>query len=141
VKHDPEAFQLVERELEELVAALLELDENLDQAAPYSEADTDLEWACEHVTAAADALVAAIEAWIPSLVPTPRALDEVLATIASWQPNDHTRRAASSARALFEQLQAESYGESMTNPDEIPDLDEFTEDLRATVETAWEALP
>lgn len=146
MRHDPEAFRLVNRKLDALAEAIEKLQPVLKQIGPHMDwsggALADLEWACEQVTAAADALVAAIERWIPSLVPTPRALDEVLATIASWQPNEQTERAANSAAELFEQLHAESYsGESELDPAEFPNLEEFIEDLRATVDVVWDALP
>ena len=144
MKYDPQGYRLVHRELETLAHELLELQDVVHELRAVRGVgwglDRDPSWVFEQVTAAADALVEAIRLWVPSLVPTPRALDEVLRAIASWLPDPHTLKAAKNAQLLFEQLQAESYGVSTLNPDEVPDLDEFIADLRDTVGTVEHAL-
>lgn len=49
------------------------------------------------------------------------------------------RRAADSAQQLFEQLHARAYDNSV-NLDGIPNLDQFIDDLSATVQTVGRAL-
>lgn len=134
----------VERQLDALVEELYTLQGELTEIQRVAErmvlgSERDPTWICEQVSAAADAFVSAVQLWVPSLVPTPRSLDELLQTIASWRPEESPRRAASSARKLFEQLKANTYA-SRTNPDEIPDLDDFIADLRATVASVHDAL-
>jgi hypothetical protein len=139
MKDHTKNYGLVNRELERLDHELLELRDTVNELRAAQKNDADLSRAVEQVTAAADAVAAAIQAWVPRLVPTPRALDEVLHAIASWQPDPRCIQAAKNAQLLFEQLQAQSY-RSELNPDDVPDLDEFIADLRATVTAIERAL-
>jgi hypothetical protein len=140
MKYDPEAYADVDLRLQDLSYELDSLQQEIDEILSGDPEAPDLTWACEQVSAAADALVAAIEAWIPSLVPTPRSLAEVLQTIAGWQPNEHTQRTAATAQKLLEQLSSTSYGVHTANAEEFPDVGEFFEDLRATLEDVKRAL-
>jgi hypothetical protein len=145
VKHNPRAYDEVSIQLYKLTGELIELRAAVGQVLFLRE-HTELgdvfahpAAVCEQVTAAADALVEAIKKWVPRLVPTPRRLDELLQTVADWQPSEQTRRAADSAQQLFEQLHARAYDNSV-NLDGIPNLDQFIDDLSATVQTVGRAL-
>jgi len=146
VKYELKAFEEVESRVSRLEDELHSLQEDLSEIRFHRE-ETGMEHlapdpstACELVSSAADTLVEAIAGWIPSLVPAPRGLHEVLDTLARWQPHEQSLRAAQSAQKLLQQVQATSYGQSLVDPSEVPNLDEFIEDLRATLHAANEAL-
>lgn len=143
MNYNRHAYVHVERQLGALIDELHTLQHELAELQSGENiglnSDPDLTGVCERVSAAADAVVSVVEAWIPSLVPTRRELDELLQTIASWQPNASTQRAAVGARKLFEQLKANTYA-SQTDPKAVPDLEQFIDDLRATFETVHLAL-
>ncbi|NJK31774.1 MAG: hypothetical protein HC927_04755 [Deltaproteobacteria bacterium] len=138
---NPEAFQHVltalarlERELETLQDDLEVARQQEDEGLSYSRVDVDLGYACASVETASERLVERIRNWMPLLVPSPRRLDEILATIFEWYPTAaQSDSLLEDARKLFAQLRAHSYART-PKPAQFPELDGFAAELRATLE-------
>ncbi len=144
MKHNREAYiDEVEPALNDLADELANLADAMMQFIQVEQwggmGESDYSYEIAQALAAAEVLVNAIGQWIPNLVPSPRSLHEVLATIAAWRSTPLAARTSETAAKLMEQLLVNSYG-SPAHPTAFPPFEDFMDDLRATLEEVHETL-